>query len=315
MTAKVERLINLVVALLDARRPLQLAEIRRSVAGYGQDELESSRRMFERDKDELRRLGVPVETVPVDALGPEVGYIIDRGAYILPPIDFTVAEMTALAVALQVAADEGARPGYTKVATRAPDPLDADAPPARVDVGADALDDIAEALLWRRSLRFGYRTATGQVSTRTVDGYGVAHRRGSWYLVGRDHVRGAVRAFRLDRLTDRPRAVGEPGVYTVPDGLDLTALVAGPASEGLEAEVAFAPAAAWQASRRGVSVKSERQDGWSVVRFADVDPPRFLPWVLALGADAEVLGPPELRAEAIARLRRLAALPPAGGPR
>jgi proteasome accessory factor B len=62
---KVERLVNLTVALLEARRPLTFDQIKARTRFYGQDDAESARRMFERDKDELRRLGVPIETRPV----------------------------------------------------------------------------------------------------------------------------------------------------------------------------------------------------------------------------------------------------------
>ncbi|MBW3578081.1 MAG: WYL domain-containing protein [Actinobacteria bacterium] len=303
MTAKVERLINLTVALLETRRPLTLAEIRREVAGYGHDDPESARRMFERDKNDLRQLGVPIETRPVDPLGPDVGYLIEPDAYALQPVELSAEQIAALSIAVQLTGEEAARPGLAKVATRAPDPAAVPIPPARIDVGADALDGVADAVVERRSVRFGYRTASGEASTRTVDPYGVIQRRGAWYLVGRDHDRDAVRAFRIDRLTTAPAVASEPHAFTTPADLDLAAHVAGPVGQTVAAVVAFAPGVAWEvAARRGVS-QGTRADGWVVARFDEVDPQRFLPWVLAFGADAEVVGPPDLRAEARTRLR------------
>jgi proteasome accessory factor B len=304
VTAKVERLVNLTVALLETRRPLTLAEIRRKVAGYEQDDDDSARRMFERDKDDLRRLGVPVETIALDTWENDWGYRVDRAAYELPPLDLSADEVAALAIALQVTGEHDARLGFTKLAARAPDPTPGAAPPAaRITVGAEALDALADALLLRHAVRFGYTTATGEASERTVDPYAVVQRRGAWYLVGRDHDRDAVRAFRLERVTTAPQAVGAAAAFDVPDDLDLSAVAAGPVAEGVDVEVAFDPATAWDAARRGGVVTDTRSDGWSVVRFTGADPERLLPWVLSFASRAEVLSPREVRELAIARLR------------
>lgn len=301
MVAKVERLVNLTVALMRARRPVTLHDIRRTVAGYEQSDPEAARRMFERDKEDLRRLGVPVETVPLDAFEAEWGYRIDRDRYAMPPLDLSVEEVTALAVALHVAGDDASRLGFAKVAARAPDPRATGTPRTQVEVGAGALDALADALLERRRVTFPYRTAGGEESRRTVDPYGVAHRRGVWYVVGRDHDRDALRAFRLDRLTGAPRPSGPPAAFEVPGDLDLRSLVAGPAVEGVDVDVAFAPEVAWDATRRGEPV-GERPDGWQLVRFRGADPERLVPWVLTLGPDAEVTAPAEVRAAVVGRL-------------
>ena len=84
MSAKTERLVNLTVALLAASRPLTFAELRDRMGEWRGGDPESQRRKFERDKDDLRRLGIPIETVPTDALGGELAYAIDRDRYALP---------------------------------------------------------------------------------------------------------------------------------------------------------------------------------------------------------------------------------------
>lgn len=306
MNAKVERLINLTVALLEARRPLSLAEIRRKVTGYRQDDPESARRMFERDKDDLRRLGVPLRTAALDAFEAEWGYSIDRREYALPPVDLDAAEITALALALEVTRAEDARLGLAKLGALAPDPEPSVLPPTRIEIGVGSLDGVADALVERRRLRFTYRSASGTTSTRTVDPYGLVQRRGVWYLVGHDHDRDALRAFRLDRLTDAPVAVGEAGAYSVPEKLDVVALTAGPSGEGKDVSVAVAPEVAWETASRGGSVTGERPDGSVGVTFHDADPERLLPWLLGFAGDIEILAPPEVRAEAVRRLRALA---------
>src|SRR6266542_2651913 len=95
---KVERLVNLVALLLDTHRPLTLDQVAELVPGY-EATGESLRRMFERDKEELRGLGVPVERGPVDAWGNEEGYFIDPKAYAMPRLDLAPDERAALALA------------------------------------------------------------------------------------------------------------------------------------------------------------------------------------------------------------------------
>lgn len=298
--------MNLIVALLEAPRPLTQAEIRGKVAGYGHDDPESARRMFERDKDDLRSLGVPLETRALDAVGAEFGYIIDRDSYALDEVQLSADEVAALAVALRVTGEEAARLGFTKVAARAPDPSEAPAPPTRVDIAADALDGVDEALIARRTVTFDYTSASGAFSRRTVDPYGLIQRRGAWYLVGHDHDRDDLRAFRLDRCSGAVRPVGDPGAYEVPDGLDLSGLVSGPTVDGTDILVAIVERLAWELTRRGGTVEGNEPDGRVRVRLTDVDPDRALPWILGFGPDVEILGPAEVREEAVQRLEAVA---------
>ena len=107
---KVERLVNLIALLLDTRRPLTLDQVAELVPGY-EASGESLRRMFERDKEELRGLGVPVERAPIDAWGTEEGYFIDPEAYGMPELDLAPDERAALALAARARAarSSGAR--------------------------------------------------------------------------------------------------------------------------------------------------------------------------------------------------------------
>ena len=101
--SKVERLMNLVIALLSAHGYLTAERIRASVYGYGESPSdEAFSRMFERDKNELRDLGIPLETGRVSALDPTEGYRINRDAYALPDIDLTPDEAAAVAVATRL---------------------------------------------------------------------------------------------------------------------------------------------------------------------------------------------------------------------
>lgn len=307
MTAKVERLVNLTVALLEARRPMTLAEIKRRTGYYTQDDTESARRMFERDKDDLRKLGVPVQTLEV-AFGEELGYRVPRGTYELPDVDLTAEEVAALALAVRLTDGGGGAPlAFAKLAARAPDPSElTGTPTTRIELEPDAVDPVADAVLTRAPLRFTYRTASGEVGSRTIDPYGVVRQRASWYLVGRDHARDAVRAFRLDRMTDRPVIVGEPGTYERPDDLDVAAAVSGPEVAGVQVELAVAPEARWAVELRGATDTGRTHDGWPVLQLSGLHPWRDRSWVLGLGPDVVVLEPSELRDEVIAALQQVA---------
>lgn len=303
MAPKVERLVNLTIALLEARRPLSLDDLRRRTGYYAQDDRESARRMFERDKDELRRLGVPVRT-QVDPLSGESGYTVDRRDYELPDVDLDRDEMAALAVALRVTGRADERLALSKLAARAPDPLGApSAVDTRVQLETDAVDGVADAVVGRQAVRFAYRTASGEQRDRTLDPYGVVLRRGTWYVVGRDHDRDDLRSFRLDRVRGAIRPVGEPGAYELPDDVDLAGHVQGPAGDAVDVVLAVTPQARWAAEARGGHVVGRRPDGRDLVELVEVDRFRLLPWVLGFGADVEVVEPEELRHEVVARLR------------
>jgi proteasome accessory factor B len=309
VAVKVERLVNLTIALLEARRPMSLDEIRRRTGYYDQADRESARRMFERDKDELRQLGVPVRT-EFDPLSGEAGYVVDRRDYELPDVDLDRDEMAALAVALRVTGRADERLALSKLAARAPDPSGSPATvEARVSLETQAVDGVADAVVGRQPIRFDYQTAAGDQAERTLDPYGVVLRRGTWYVVGRDHDRGALRSFRLDRVRGRVRPVGEPGAYELPDTLDLAGHVAGPVGDSVDAELAVTPAARWAAEARGGRVVRQLPDGRDVVALPGVDPWRLVPWVLGFGPDVEVLAPTELRARVVERLSALVAGP------
>ena len=305
MSDKTERLVNLTIALLEARRPITFAELRERTGYYGQDDTESARRMFERDKDDLRKLGVPVTTQEV-AFGDEIGYRVPRREYELPDIALDADEVASLAIALRVSAGNGSALALAKLAARAPDPTEIPVPSTRVTLSPEPVDAVAAAVLDRAVLHFTYRTASGAVGPRTVDPYAVVRRRAAWYLVARDHDRDALRAFRLDRITDHPRAVSDAGAFAPPETLDVAAAVSGPEAETVEARVAVAPPARWHVELRGGVPTGDEIRGWPVLRIEAVDPARDRSWLLGLGADVVVLEPPELRDAVRATLEAVA---------
>ncbi|MBP6729383.1 MAG: WYL domain-containing protein, partial [Microthrixaceae bacterium] len=94
--SKLERLLNLTALLLETRRPIPVEEIGRTIEGYSADPV-AFRRAFERDKDDLRELGIPVEVTPIDPGDPSsVGYRIPNDRYYLPDLALDPGELAAL---------------------------------------------------------------------------------------------------------------------------------------------------------------------------------------------------------------------------
>ena len=199
VAAKTERLLNLVIALLSTRMPLTKARIRVAVPQYQATASdEAFDRMFERDKDELRELGIPLVTQVVDPLfDDEAGYRIDRREYQLPEIAFEPAEVAALALAgrtwTQATLAGPAAAALAKLAAAgvALDDHSLVGIEPRVRTADPAFEPLRKALLARAPVAFGYRKADGEAGQRHVQPWGLAMRRGRWYLTGHDVDRGA----------------------------------------------------------------------------------------------------------------------------
>jgi proteasome accessory factor B len=308
-----ERLLNLVGLLLETRTPLTFDQIREMLAAYGADNIDSAKRMFERDKDVLRDWGVPLELVDVDAWGTEQGYVIRKETYYLPEIALTPEEITALFVAAQSGREETAvEQGVRKLLYGAEGGLLARLAGGPLVAGSDARSDLvvaaADAAQRHRRITFGYRTAQGTTSERDVDVYGIVFRGGHWYVIGHDRERRDIRAFRLSRCTTPLTDAGEGS--DPPDGFRASHHVqAAPWEPGGDerAIVAFSRDVAWLAAESfaGADEGSPRFDGRVEVSIPFADEGAMAALVLQHGPDAEVIEPPTLREEVIRRLRTI----------
>src|SRR3954467_9259178 len=104
---RAERLVNLVICLLSTRQFISAERIRDAVPRHGgaagtRSTDEAFKRMFERDKAELRDLGIPLETGRNSSFDPDEGYRISRRDYELPPIEFDAAEAAAIGLAARL---------------------------------------------------------------------------------------------------------------------------------------------------------------------------------------------------------------------
>jgi predicted DNA-binding transcriptional regulator YafY len=304
MTDRVERLLNLTATLLDARRPLSLEEIAERLEPSYPEEKSARRRAFERDKETLRDLGIPIAVEVVDGLGGEQGYRIRPEEYYLPDLGLTPSERAALHVAITAVRLEGgaAREGLRKLGGFE----GASATPLAELEATPALPDLFDAVTKRRVVSFAYRG-----EQRSLEPYGVVHRFGHWYVVGRDRDRAAPRAFRVDRIDGTP-AFGDGGEFETPPDVDPAEyLRADPLTYGdeqpVEAQVLVdAPRAGWVVDELGdAAVVERRDDGSVVVGLSVVNRAAFRTWVLGLLEHAEVLAPDELRQDIVEWLRGL----------
>ena len=316
MTArKTERLLNLVICLLATRRYLTVQQIREAVPGYELADTpageEAFRRMFERDKEELRELGVPLETGS-DSYDADQGYRIARRDYELPEIALEPDEAAALGLAARLwqSAPLAAATGSALLKLRAAGvepPVDLGALEPRVGASEPAFGACWNAVRDGRAVRFDYRAAgRPEPEPRSVEPWGVVSWRGRWYLVGHDTARDAGRVFRLSRIVGAVTLHGEPGAVVVPDSPDLRGMVARLAADAprITAQVRLRAGAGWELRREGTLL--EAGDGWDVVEVGYSDPERFADRVTGFGADAVVLAPDEARDAVVRRLRALA---------
>lgn len=320
--------MNLVICLLSTRQFLTAEKIRESVVGYRESpSSEAFNRMFERDKSELRDLGIPLETGPANRFSTVEGYRINRTAYELPEVDLDSGEAAAVAVAVRLwgspelmSTSQSALLKLRAAGVQVDGDVDAvpvAAVPARTRGSESALRQLLEAIDAGQAVAFRHRSApTEPYVDRTVEPWGVVTLHGRWYLVGHDMDRGATRTFRLSRISEPVRAVGPVGAVRKPVDVDLRSIVDSVTGAGAvtgTATVWVAAGRAYELRRLG-TVREERELGGREGSVLDI-PVRSWDWTARLiaghGLDALVLAPESLRVAVKDKLRFAAGETPA----
>lgn len=306
--AKLDRLLNLTAALLETRVPMTAEEIRSRVPGYSAESDEAFHRAFERDKDDLRELGVPIETVTVGHHEqPKSAYTIERDRYELPDPGFELDELAAIQLAATAVQLEGLDRDDVEEGLRKLGGL-AEAPERDLPLGAvptpPVLLDLFVAVLERRQVRFLYGG-----EERVVQPHRLQFERGRWYLSGLDLGREDRRSFRLDRM-DGAVDSGEARSFEPPEevhGVRLRPWELGP-GDPVAAQVLLDADIARSVLNEdpGLQVVERHDDGAVVIELAVRNPVALQSFVLTLLDRAELLGPAELRADLVAHLRELA---------
>lgn len=303
MQRVIERILNLLAFLLTVGRPVTADEIRHTVAGYDRDTDEAFRRTFERDKDLLRGLGVPLRMDFTDRWEVEQGYVVRPDEYGLPDPGLSDEERAALWLASGMARLGGGSvaPGVIlKLGGGASAPT---ADPLSADLGTDAeiLGSLFGAIIERRTIGFRYRD-----HRRGVAPLGLVHRMGHWYLVA--DVRGETRTYRVDRITDLEvgatrEAFSRPEGFRASDGFPDAPWEAG--QEDVAAVVRFAPTMAWWARRQlpPDTTVVDNADGSLTAHLQVASTAAFIGWLIGFEDGAELEGPSSLRKKFIAHVR------------
>lgn len=300
---RIERLINLIAALLDSDRPMTAEDIRARIAGYDQENHDAFRRAFERDKDALRAMGIPLELRSTDPFTDSAdSYTIPKARYYLPQIDFDPDEVAALQIAAEILLGAGEQAGAALLKLSIDSPWSPQ-PGPRVVWGANLaaeqplLSPLYAALIERRPVTFSYTTAAGAGATRTVEPYRLLHRSGHWYLMGRDVARDAVRAFRISRMG--PKISLDDGDYAIPADFDAAAHLGeaweiGPTAE--PAVVRFDATMRWWPEQNLSSCPArEASEGALEVEMPMGNADALVSWVIGFGGAAEIVSPQSAR--------------------
>jgi proteasome accessory factor B len=307
---KTERLLSLVVCLLSSQRYLTATQIRAAVPGYPES-FDAFKRMFERDKEELRELGIPLDVGSNAPYDEELGYRIPRQAYMLPDIRLEPDEAAMLALAARVwrrAELAGAAAGaLLKLRAAGVDAEETGQPGIEPRLtGEAAFGPLWEAVRDRRPVTFTYRAAgRSEPQRRHLDPWGVVNRHGRWYVAGHDQARDAVRVFRLSRIEGAVEFSGPRGAVSVPEGTDVRELVrawdADPAER--QAAVLRARTGSCYGLRRQATREQPDTDGWDLVDVPFSDVGWFAEHIASFGADVVVTEPADLRDAVMTRLK------------
>ncbi|WP_433869294.1 helix-turn-helix transcriptional regulator [Saccharopolyspora sp. CA-218241] len=307
-TVRAERLVNLVLCLLSTRQYLTAERIRAIVPGYADAPTdEAFFRTFERDKAELRDLGIPLETGRNSAFDGADGYRIARRDYELGDVDLEPDEAAALALAVRLwdspeltAAARGALLKLRAAGVEVDERSSAAVEP-RVRTGEPAFAPLLAAVQAGRAVRFDYRRpGSPEAQRRAVEPWGVVSWRGRWYVVGHDQDRRATRCFRLSRVVGEVTATGPAGQVRRPPDTDLLRIVAGESHGPVpptRARVWAVDGRAQGLRRRATPVERLQlgdEDG-DVLELDLVYPESAASWLAGYGPDVAVLEPETLR--------------------
>ena len=317
---RAERLVNLVLCLLSSRQYLSAERIRRIVPGYADTPSdEAFFRMFERDKTELRELGVPLETGRTPTSDTGEGYRIARRDYELPDINLAPDEAAAVALAARLWDSPqlaGAAHGALLKLRAAGVDVDTDHPAAvepRVRAVEPALTPLISAVQAGQVVTFRHRRhPAAESAARILEPWGVVSWRGRWYVVGHDQDRQATRCFRVSRIVGPVRTIGPPDAVRRPDGVNLLEIVAGSAEPPPVAHTArlwLAEGRAQGLRRRATVLGRLTVDGVAgdLVQVELPGSDVAARWIAGHGPDAVVLEPAGLASAVRARLLAAAA--------
>jgi len=309
VSRKTERLVNLTIALLATKRYITKSEIFRTVEGY-EGSAESKERMFERDKDDLRNLGIEIEVGSFDPLfEDEAGYRIKPDSYQFQLGEVSSQEISLLSLAAEAwrgaALDGSALTALRKLHAIG---IESDlesipdlAPHANI---ADKNLQIAIAAInARKKISFQYLGEDLKPQERKIAPYALASEYGYWYLYGSDLDKNALRSFRLDRISSDVEVDGKSATYEIPSDFALNDQMGASGNPSI-ALIYLRIGRAHSLRSSGKEISSEKTiPGWNLFELKYRDSERLIEELLWYGDDVVLQSPSDLREELIRRLQ------------
>lgn len=310
VSRKSERLVNLTIALLATRRYLTKAEIFRTVEGY-EGTTESKERMFERDKDDLRGLGIAIELGSFDPLfEDEAGYRITQANYQLAlgeldGLDIGILSLAASAwsgAVLEKSSESALLKIQSIGVTPTSDGLTSLTP--RLILTDPNFSKVTDAIVRRAEIDFGYVSNRLDVEVRKVQPFALYGRTGIWYLTGLDCERGENRTFRLDRIHGDVLVSKKGGRFEAPTSSTHPSFTL--ALDNVErAQMKIRKNRGHQL--RALATDTELGEEWDVIGLPILDQSALLSLILWHGDDVEVLSPADLRSSIVSVLKEIVA--------
>ena len=308
MSRKSERLVNLTIALLATKRYLTKSEIFRSIEGYEGSE-DSVERMFERDKDDLRSLGIEIEVGGLDPLfNDEAGYRIKPENYSLDLGPVTGEDIALLSLAAQAWKGQGlndvAHSVLLKLQSMGID-SDIDSIPnlaPRMAWASDELATVLEAITTRNRISFTYLSPDLARESREISPYALASSAGHWYFGGLDNAKNSLRTFRMDRVLGEVENVGKPDSFEIPSNFELFSSI----RESSQSQIAVLDIRKDKAfALRKIATDTADKGEWDRITLSYLDASSFLDLILWHLDDVVVIEPPDLQKQVVEALTLL----------
>jgi len=302
--SKIERLLNLTAVLLDSKRPLSAKELRSKIEGYPQDH-DNFLRMFERDKEDLRSMGIPIDVkTSFTSESASEGYIIAADEYYLPDLGLSEQELASLNLAALSVQIDGfsSNEAIWKLGGQQTEPNSNEETLGSVSFDSNVVP-LFESVRSKQVIGFLYNDLDRIVSPWRLD-----FRKGRWYLIGYDHQRGAERNYRLDRMKTDVKVIETKITYI--ESAQKNTVEKKPWEYGDESS----NVQLWVSSKRSDTAKrtigdnaviTDNKDGSIIcdVPVSNIEP--FRAFVLDLLEHAEILSPPEARSDLIEWLKKV----------
>ena len=307
VSRKSERLINLTIALLATKRFITKSEIFKTIEGY-EGSSESKERMFERDKDDLRSLGIEIEVGSFDPLfNDEAGYRIKQERYQLDLGDVTALEISLLSLAAQAwqgaSLDDAAQRALVKLNSlgiAVDEENMPDSAPFFSDGGLD-LPIITRAIAEHQILEFTYRNYELTDEVRSVVPIGLSTRSGFWYFTGVDQSIEEIRTFRFDRVIGTFTVKKGPKDFETPENFDSKRIF----ERDIDTHAVIDIRRGKGTSLRALASSTKPIGEWDQVQIPILDMRTLSALILWHGDDVYVHSPIELREIIIASLKDL----------